>query len=128
MKTLRVVQVRLHAFLTFALNGCEWLTSRPVRCTLGNEHRYPLNSRPGAQPGTGYGAHYWIAIFGTSLISRGKSLTTTVITQLARIRYDITHYVGWFNVWHQSNYCSIGRAVTKICPMSRHTWHGTVCC
>jgi len=71
MKTLWVVQVQLHAFLTFALDGCEWLTSRPGRCTLGKEHRCPQNSRPGAQPGTGSGFHYWIAIFETSLISKG---------------------------------------------------------
>ena len=33
----------LHSFLTSALDGGDWWTSRPGRCTPGKESRYPLN-------------------------------------------------------------------------------------
>jgi hypothetical protein len=37
IKTYEEVEVKLHAFLTSALDGSEWLASRPGRFTLGEK-------------------------------------------------------------------------------------------
>ena len=37
------MKVQLHSFLSSAVNGYEWSTSRPDRFTPGKEHRGPLN-------------------------------------------------------------------------------------
>jgi hypothetical protein len=42
------VEVQLHVFLTSALDGGEWLTSRPGRFTLGvRAPQYPVDMRLG---------------------------------------------------------------------------------
>jgi hypothetical protein len=43
--------VYLHSFLTSALDGGEWSTSRPAHITPGNELRYPLNRISGGPQG-----------------------------------------------------------------------------
>jgi hypothetical protein len=40
-------EIRLHLFLSSAVDGYEWLTSRPSRFNPGNENLYPLNRRLG---------------------------------------------------------------------------------
>jgi hypothetical protein len=48
------VEVSLYPFLTSALDGGEWSTSRTVRVTPGKEPGYPLNSKvAGPQNGSG---------------------------------------------------------------------------
>jgi hypothetical protein len=42
MKTYGEVEVRLHVFLTSALDGGEWITSRPGRLTPVKEPPVPI--------------------------------------------------------------------------------------
>ena len=50
IKVYRGVKVSLRSFLTSALDGGEWPTSRPSRFTPGKQPRYPLNTRLWMRP------------------------------------------------------------------------------
>ena len=45
------VEVQLHSFLTWALDGAEWSALRPGRITLGEGPRYTFNRRLGRRQG-----------------------------------------------------------------------------
>jgi hypothetical protein len=50
MKTYEEMEVYLHAFLTSALDGCEWSASRPGRFTPGKELPIPIRWEAGWTP------------------------------------------------------------------------------
>lgn len=52
MKAYKQMEVYLHSFLTPALYGSIWLTSRPGRFIPGTEPLYPLNTKR-VDPGAG---------------------------------------------------------------------------
>jgi hypothetical protein len=52
-------EVQLHSFLSSALDGREWLTSRSGRCALWKERRYLLNRRLGGLVGLWAGLDFY---------------------------------------------------------------------